>query len=300
MRAALCFLMILPLTAEAQGPAIGRWDLVASSGTSSHPMWLEVTGGPALGGRLQGGWGHAMPLHDVRLEGNALSFPMPSEQPVATPSRFTARINGDALTGEIVTPSGGITHITGSRAPTLARMHIPEWGVPIDLLADGLSGWEPRGGGKSGWSYVGGVLTNTPPSVDLLSKQRFVDFRLEIEARLPPKGNSGIYLRGRHEVQVQDDYGKAPCNRCNGGVYGQLTPTSNPGTPAGEWQRYEITFVGRRLTVVLNGVTIIDRQEVPGITGGAIDSNEAAPGPLMLQGDHSGVEYRNIRIYPAR
>lgn len=300
MRATSLLLMLLPMAAQAQAPAAGRWDLVASSGSSSHPMWLEVTADPTLGGRLQGGWGHALPLQGVRFDGKVLSFPMPSEQPVTNPSRFTARINGDALTGEIVTPSGAITHITGSRAPSLARTYTPEWDAPIDLLADGLSGWEPRGGGKSGWSYVGGILTNTPPSVDLLSKQRFVDFRLEIEARLPPKGNSGIYLRGRHEVQVQDDYGKPPCNRCNGGVYGQLTPTSNPATPAGEWQRYEITFVGRRLTVVLNGVAIIDRQEVPGITGGAIDSNEAAPGPLMLQGDHSGVEYRHIRIYPAK
>ena len=263
-------------------------------------MWLEVTATPALGGRLQGGWGHALPLEGVRLEGHLLSFPIPSEQAVANPSRFTARINGDALTGEIVAPNGAITHVTGSRAPALARTHTPEWGAPIDLLAGGLSGWEPRGGGKSGWSVADGILVNTPPSVDLLTRQRFVDFRLELEARFPPKGNSGIYLRGRHEVQVQDDHGKPPCNRCNGGVYGQVTPASNPTLPAGEWQRYEITFIGRQLTVVLNGVTIIDRQEVPGITGGAIDSNEAAPGPLMLQGDHSGVEYRNIRITPAK
>jgi hypothetical protein len=136
--------------------------------------------------------------------------------------------------------------------------------------------------------------------VDLVSKRTFTDFKLHIEVNVPPQGNSGIYLRGRHEVQVQDDYGKAPCDRCMGGIYGQVRPTANAAKPAGEWQSYDITFVGRHVTVVLNGVTIIDNREIPGITGGALDSNEGEPGPIMLQGDHTGVKYRNIRITPAK
>ena len=68
----------------------------------------------------------------------------------------------------------------------------------------------------------------------------------------------------------------------------------------GEWQSYDITLVGRLVTVVLNGKTIISNQQIPGITGGALDSDEAAPGPLYLQGDHTAVEYRNIVLTPAK
>jgi Domain of Unknown Function (DUF1080) len=69
---------------------------------------------------------------------------------------------------------------------------------------------------------------------------------------------------------------------------------------AGEWQTYDITLVGRMITVVANGTTVICNQEIPGITGGAIDSKEGEPGPLMIQGDHGPVELRNIVITPAR
>jgi hypothetical protein len=84
-----------------------------------------------------------------------------------------------------------------------------------------------------------------------------------------------------------------------GGVYGFLTPRVNAGKPAGEWQTYEITLVGRTVTIVLNGETIIDRQVIPGITGGALDANEGEPGPLMLQGDHGPVSFRNLVVVPA-
>jgi hypothetical protein len=71
-------------------------------------------------------------------------------------------------------------------------------------------------------------------------------------------------------------------------------------TQAGQWQTFDITLVGRRVTVVLNGKTIICDREIPGITGGAINSREGDPGPLLLQGDHGPVEYRNIMITPAK
>ena len=84
-----------------------------------------------------------------------------------------------------------------------------------------------------------------------------------------------------------------------GGVYGFLTPSVNAAKPAGEWQSYDITLTGRVVTVVLNGQRVVDHQVIPGITGGAIDSNEAAPGPLYIQGDHGVVEYRKITLTPA-
>lgn len=289
----------LAAPAAAQGRGVyGRWDLVANDGMGPYPMWLELTTGAPPGGRLQGRFGAAMPLSGVRVTGNEVTFPMPGDGS-ANPTRFTATVTGNELAGAIVSPGGARILITGRRAPTLARSMSPSWGSPVDLLAGGLSEWVPRGG-RSGWTYVEGILTNTPPSTDLISKRQFTDFRLRLEVNVPQLGNSGIYLRGRYEVQVQDDYGKPPSLVSMGGIYGQVAPATNAARPPGEWQTFDITLIGRRVTVVLNGVTVIDNQEIPGITGGALDSDEGEPGPIMLQGDHTGVRYRNIRITPAR
>jgi hypothetical protein len=85
-----------------------------------------------------------------------------------------------------------------------------------------------------------------------------------------------------------------------GGIYGFIDPWVNAAKAAGEWQSYDVTLIGRMVTVVANGQTIIFKQEIPGITGGAINSDEGAPGPIMLQGDHGPIEYRNIIITPAK
>ena len=119
--------------------------------------------------------------------------------------------------------------------------------------------------------------------------------------RDPKTGNSGVYLRGRHEVQIEDSPEREwPTSIHVGGVYGLLTPNENASTGPGQWQTYDITLVGRRVTVVLNGRTVIADQTIPGITGGALDSDEGAPGPFVLQGDHTAVEFRNFRVTPAK
>ena len=146
----------------------------------------------------------------------------------------------------------------------------------------------------------GGVLAATPPCVDLVSEASFGDFRLHAELRLPPGSNSGIYLRGRYELQLQDDAGKALDALRMGGIYGFIAPAVDAARAAGEWQTLDVELAGRFVTVVLNGTTLIDAQEIPGITGGALDSDESAPGPIMLQGDHGPIEFRNLTIAPAR
>ena len=114
----------------------------------------------------------------------------------------------------------------------------------------------------------------------------------------PAKSNSGLYLRGRYEVQIQDDAGKALDALRMGGVYGFIRPYSDAARPAGEWQTYDIVLAGARVTIALNSKTIADYEVIPGITGGALDSNEGAPGPLMLQGDHGKVSFRKITLTP--
>ena len=140
---------------------------------------------------------------------------------------------------------------------------------------------------------------NEDSGSDLVTEASFQDFQLHAEVMVPEGSNSGIYLRGRYEVQVQDDYGKEPHTRGMGGIYGQVTPAENASLPAGEWQTFDITLVGRTVTVVLNGKTIIDKKEIPGTTGGALDSREAEPGPIFLQGDHGRILYRNLVLTPA-
>ena len=87
-------------------------------------------------------------------------------------------------------------------------------------------------------------------------------------------------------MQIEDNFGHEPDSHEIGGIYGFLTPIKNAAKKPGEWQTLEITLVGRAVTVVLNGEQVIDRQAIPGITGGALDSDEGEPGPIMLQGDH--------------
>jgi hypothetical protein len=99
-------------------------------------------------------------------------------------------------------------------------------------------------------------------------------------------------------VQIEDNYQQEPeCHKV-GGIYGFLTPSVNPAKPAGEWQTFDIRLVGRVLTINFNGERIIDRQTIPGITGGALDSDEASPGPILLQGDHGPVEFRKLTLTP--
>jgi hypothetical protein len=99
---------------------------------------------------------------------------------------------------------------------------------------------------------------------------------------------------------VSDDAGSEPSSHLFGGIYGFLTPNEMAAKKAGEWQSYDVTLVGRTVSVVANGKKIITEQIIPGITGGALDSKEGAPGPIMMQGDHGPIEYRNIVITPAK
>lgn len=120
--------------------------------------------------------------------------------------------------------------------------------------------------------------------------------QLHIEFRYPARGNSGVYLRGRHEVQIEDPVLGVVASEALGAVYGFLAPSESAGRNAGEWQTFDITLIGRQVTVVLNGREVICKRDIPGITGGALDSDEGSPGPIFLQGDHGPIEYRNIVI----
>jgi hypothetical protein len=206
----------------------------------------------------------------------------------------------DKLTGTIHHPNGGKFSFVGERAPSLVRDKNPTWGKPINIFnGKNLDGWfadKPQ----NQWIVKDGILSSPKSGANLITNEKFDDFKLLVEFRYPKGSNSGIYLRGRYELQIQDDIGQEPSNVLFGGIYGFLTPNEMAAKPAGEWQTYEITLIGRRLTVVANGKKIINDQIIPGITGGALDSKEALPGPIMLQGDHGPVEFRKIVITPGK
>jgi hypothetical protein len=173
------------------------------------------------------------------------------------------------------------------------------WGPPITLFngAD-LDGWRVIQGAAT-WEVVDGVLRNIATGGNLVTDRRFSDFQLRLEVRYPPGGNSGVYLRGRYEVQVLDGPVQEPDAHLQGAIYGFLTPSQIVTSGPRVWHTFDITLVGRLVTVTVNGTTVIAEQLIPGITGGALDSDEGAPGPLMLQGDHGPVEYRHIVLTPA-
>jgi hypothetical protein len=192
---------------------------------------------------------------------------------------------------------GNRLQFTGVRAPDLVRENPPVWGSPKNLLDDNMQRWVIPENNK--FVMEDGVLVNKEVGGNLVTKEKFDDFKLSIEFRYPEGSNSGIYLRGRYEVQIEDNYGRDVNDLMIGGIYGFIEPAVNAAKKAGEWQTYEITLVGRHVTVVHNGIEVISNRPIPGITGGSLDSNEGEPGPIMVQGDHGPVEFRKFVITPA-
>jgi hypothetical protein len=166
------------------------------------------------------------------------------------------------------------------------------------------SGWKvahpPDAKHKNGWSLKDGVLANKAPSIDLVSEPKFKDFDLHVEFNVPKGSNSGVYLRGCYEIQVEDSLGKKTDPHICGAVYGQKEPKENVSLAAGEWQTFDIVLADNRVTVAQNGKTVIKEFELKKPTGGALpDCKHGEAGPIMLQGDHGDVQYRNIRVRPA-
>jgi hypothetical protein len=288
-------------------PFLGRWDLTVKGEGQEYPSWLELSKeDSALKGRFVGKFGSARPIASILIKEGQLEFSLPKQyENRADDLVLKGTLSADKLAGTTVGEDGKTLQWTGVRAPALERASVPEWGEPIKLFnGKNLNGWRVRAEGepKKGWKVVQGNLVNTPPSSDLISEEEFEDFKLHVEFNLPPKSNSGVYLRGRYEVQIENgqDSSDSPEGNRMGEVYGFLKRTSDPSKKPGQWQSYDITLIGRKVTVALNGQVIIDNQEIPGITGGALNSNEGMPGPIFLQGDHGKVSFRKIVITPAK
>jgi hypothetical protein len=282
---------------------LGRWDITIHTPEGDRPSWLELwlSGRDAVVGRVVGIVGSVRPISVVQMNGDSLHFAVPHQWENGDGDlTVDGRLTSNRLAGTMTFPDGKRYGWTAVRAPALRSRRTPTWDTPVSLLhANDLGGWRAVGQ-QNQWVVSSGVLRSPHSGANIQTVQSYKDFKLHIEFRYPAESNSGVYLRGRYEVQIQDDYGLAPMDDRFSGVYGFISPSEITAKRAGEWQTYDITLVGRMVTVVANGKRVVCYQEIPGITGGAIDSDEGAPGPLLLQGDHGPIEYRNITITPAR
>ncbi len=281
----------------------GRWDMTVDMGGKMSPSWLEIrhSGLHMLVGSFVGTGGSARPISRVNFVDGKMSFSIPPQwdREESDLSVEGTLKDDDSLAGTLTLPNGKSYNWTAKRAPLLNRSSPPVWGKPIHLF-DGknLDAWHATG--ENQWVAESGVMKSPHSGSNLVTKQAFKDFKLHIEFRYPVESNSGVYLRGRYEVQVIDSKGMETSNVLLGGVYGFLTPSEMVAMAPGEWQSFDITLVGRMVTIIANGKMIICNQAIPGITGGAIDSNEGEAGPILLQGDHGPIDYRNIIITPAK
>ena len=293
--------------AESQIPAFpvaGRWDMVVLGKDGPYPSWIDIMpSGRGLVGQFVGEFGSARPVDRVTYRNGSVEWSVPPQWESRKDDQpFRGRFTSGLMSGWTTDQEGRRIRWSATRAPALKRYRPPVWGPPVELFnGRDLAGWRIRyPQERSGWSVRNGLLTNKPPSIDIVSDRKFTDFKLHAEFRYPKGSNSGIYLRGRYEMQIEDHHGKEPNRHIGGGIYGFLAPRWNALKPAGEWQTVDITLLGRAVTITLNGQTVIDRTEIPGITGGALDSREGDPGPIMIQGDHGPIEFRKITITSAR
>jgi hypothetical protein len=319
--------LIIPAVALAQkNPFIGSWAINPPGGFAG---WLGVSEREGkLSAEIMWGFGSVVPVDSVTMDGDKLVLTRIQRfQETGADGRhvrrtatetITARLTGDNLALTTITRRDDgagnpkLESFTGKRlppippAPDLTKVR---FGRPISLLnGKDITGWrltDPNA--ANGWKIVDGVLVNDPVQTpgqphknygNLRTDREFEDFRLTLEVNVPKGGNSGVYLRGVYEVQVEDSYGQPTDPHHMGAVYSRIKPTVAAEKPAGEWQTMDITLVDRHVTVILNGTKIIDNQPVPGPTGGALWSDPTRPGPIYLQGDHLAVSYRNMVLRP--
>ena len=244
-------------------------------------VWFQPTGG------------NVYEVKDVKADGAHLTLTL---SPTMT---WELDARGGKLTGVQKHGENSLA-LTGVRAPEMKRRAPKAWTDPEPIFnGKDITGWEPIGNAaNSHWTVEDGMLVNLDHGANLKSTRSFEDFKAHYEVNCPDDGNSGFYLRGRYEVQIEyEPLTSNPPERRIGSIYGRITPNPElPRTP-GKWETFDVTLVGRTVTVVRNGVTIIDHKEIEGITGGALDANEGQPGPFYIQGDHTGgLKFRNITV----
>jgi hypothetical protein len=313
-----CSLLALAagLAARQQNPFLGKWNLTGTGPDSAWVGWLEITQeGAELGGSFLNRGGAPAKLAGARVENGELVFQGAARRGGPGPEGH-GRMQGSQMTVTIGVPA---TAAAPARTMTLIGVHPPQFppsdanaphtfGAPVELF-DGKSldafTYLPPG---QPWFIVDGLATNSPPTdpgrgrsvkgSNMVSKQKFQDYKIHAEYKLDDGSHSGIYFRGRYEMQIQGDMGTPPSPVSHMSVYGRVAPLVNPSIPDNEWNIMDGIIVGNRITVTLNGKKVHDNTMLPGITGNAIDADELAPGSVRIGGDDGKVWYRRVTVTP--
>jgi len=302
---------LLPLAAAAQDtkPFLGRWDMTVTPATGApYAQWMELTeSGGKIEGRVQPRGGAWRPIAGTNFEAGKLLVQVSAAGRGPAVAWELTSVSANKITGMEKRGDAAGPALVGLRAPELNRPMPKEWSKPQPLFnGKDLTGWEPIGNvANNKWIARDGELVNDNPEVpgqknpgaaNIKTTAKFQDFKLHIEVNCPEGGNSGVYLRGRYEVQIGTEGGTLPTHEM-GAIYSHYAPPAGAELGLGKWTTFDITLVGRHVTVLRDGKMYHDNVEIPGPTGGALDSNEAEPGPFFLQGDHHGViRYRNMTI----
>jgi hypothetical protein len=296
MRFAVFFLLAISLPGAS--PFVGRWNFNIPTPNGNRASWLGIT---EKSGQLvvqyQPTGGNVYEVKDPKVSGNRLVLLLGKPTDKGPRATWELEATGGKLTGK-QTRGTAIVPLSGAPAPDLKRPAPKAWSTPVALFnGRDLTGWEPLGK-DSHWVVKEGLLVNEDHGANLRTKDTYQDFKLHFEVNGPDHANSGFYLRGRYEVQIEyEPLTSNPPERRIGSIYGRITPRGDLPRKPGTWEVFDVTLVGRTLTVVRNGVTTIDKQEIEGITGGALDANESQPGPFYIQGDHTGgLKFRNITV----
>ena len=298
---------------QAPSGAVGRWAI-----QKPGAFWLGICdkGGKPSASLLWGG-GSPVGQYDVKIDGANATMKQRTGRDRYRLTTVKACGKEAEITFQNYTdkgePNGRPEVVKAKRIPAVPPapdVSKAVYGKPVDLLADGIAGWKSMNPKNYfGWSVKDGVLSNRikrkpngkpdGSSANLVTKRcDFFDFKFSYDVRVLPGCNSGVYLRGIYEIQVLDSYGRRVDCHNMAALYGRITPRVAAEKPANEWQHVDVILYKRHLTVVLNGVNIIDNAPVLGCTGGAITSDEFVKGPIYLQGDHSDADFRNMVLTP--
>jgi hypothetical protein len=281
-------------------PFLGRWDFDVPTHNGVGANWLGIS---EQNGHLdiwfQPTGGNVYQVNDYKLDGSHLSMTVAKAEGNRPAMIWDLTAENGKLVGTQKT-GDQTTSLTGVRAPELNRPMPKAWRNPEALFnGRNLDGWEPIGDpAKNHWVVQNGDLVNLERGDNLRTMRTFNDFKLHFEVNCPEGGNSGFYLRGRYELQIEyEPAGENPPNRAIGSIYGRIAPSTQLPRKSGQWETFDVTLVGRTVTVVRDGVMTIDHKVVDGITGGALNADEGEPGPFYIQGDHTGgIRFRNITV----